>query len=212
MHIVIPARIAEKLQISERQVKNTLQLLDDGATIPFISRYRKERTGGLDEIQIADISGEYKRLLDLQKRKETIVGSIEEQEKMTDELRRKIEETWSATELEDLYLPFKPKRRTRAQIARERGLEPLAKRMMSRRNDVETAAMRFVTDEVPTLDDALAGARDIIVEWINENPAARNAVRSVFAHSLDIQSDRKSTRLNSSHPVISYAVFCLKKK
>ena len=153
MHIVIPARIAEKLQISERQVKNTLQLLDDGATIFFISRYRKERTGGLDEIQIADISGEYKRLLDLQKRKETIVGSIEEQEKMTDELRRKIEETWSATELEDLYLPFKPKRRTRAQIARERGLEPLAKRMMSRRNDVETAAMRFVTDEVPTQRD-----------------------------------------------------------
>lgn len=188
MHIVIPARIAEKLQISERQVKNTLQLLDDGATIPFISRYRKERTGGLDEIQIADISGEYKRLLDLQKRKETIVGSIEEQEKMTDELRRKIEETWSATELEDLYLPFKPKRRTRAQIARERGLEPLAKRMMSRRNDVETAAMRFVTDEVPTLDDALAGARDIIAEWINENPAARNAVRSVFAREALISS------------------------
>ncbi|WP_315263570.1 Tex family protein [Tannerella forsythia] len=188
MHIVIPARIAEKLQISERQVKNTLQLLDDGATIPFISRYRKERTGGLDEIQIADISGEYKRLLDLQKRKETIVGSIEEQEKMTDELRRKIEETWSATELEDLYLPFKPKRRTRAQIACERGLEPLAKRMMSRRNDVETAAMRFVTDEVPTLDDALAGARDIIAEWINENPAARNAVRSVFAREALISS------------------------
>ncbi len=188
MHIVIPARIAEKLQISERQVKNTLQLLDDGATIPFISRYRKERTGGLDEIQIADISGEYKRLLDLQKRKETIVGSIEEQEKMTDELRRKIEETWSATELEDLYLPFKPKRRTRAQIARERGLEPLAKMVMSRRNDVETAAMRFVTDEVPTLDDALAGARDIIAEWINENPAARNAVRSVFAREAVISS------------------------
>lgn len=188
MHIVIPARIAEKLQISERQVENTLQLLDDGATIPFISRYRKERTGGLDEIQIADISGEYKRLLDLQKRKETIVGSIEEQEKMTDELRRKIEETWSATELEDLYLPFKPKRRTRAQIARERGLEPLAKMVMSRRNDVETAAMRFVTDEVPTLDDALAGARDIIAEWINENPAARNAVRSVFAREAVISS------------------------
>lgn len=188
MHTVIPARIAEKLQISERQVENTLQLLDDGATIPFISRYRKERTGGLDEIQIADISGEYKRLLDLQKRKETIVGSIEEQEKMTDELRRKIEETWSATELEDLYLPFKPKRRTRAQIARERGLEPLAKMVMSRRNDVETAAMRFVTDEVPTLDDALAGARDIITEWINENPAARNAVRSVFAREAVISS------------------------
>lgn len=188
MHTVIPARIAEKLQISERQVENTLQLLDDGATIPFISRYRKERTGGLDEIQIADISGEYKRLLDLQKRKETIVGSIEEQEKMTDELRRKIEETWSATELEDLYLPFKPKRRTRAQIARERGLEPLAKMVMSRRNDVETAAMRFVTDEVPTLDDALAGARDIIAEWINENPAARNAVRSVFAREAVISS------------------------
>ena len=188
MHRIIPARIAEKLQISERQIENTLQLLDEGATIPFISRYRKERTGGLDELQIADISGEYKRLLDLQKRKETIVSSIEEQEKMTEELRQKIETTWSSTELEDLYLPFKPKRRTRAQIAREKGLEPLAKMVMSRRNDVETAALRFVTDEVPTLNDALAGARDIIAEWINENPAARNAVRSVFAREAVISS------------------------
>lgn len=188
MHTMIAARIAEKLQIGERQVENTLQLLDDGATIPFISRYRKERTGGLDEMQIADISGEYKRLLDLQKRKETIVASIEEQEKMTDELRQKIETTWSSTELEDIYLPFKPKRRTRAQMAREKGLEPLAKMVMSRRNDVETAAMRFVTDEVATLDDALAGARDIIAEWINENPVARNAVRSVFAREAVISS------------------------
>lgn len=189
MNNKIPALIADKLQIAEKQVLNTLQLFDDGATIPFISRYRKERTGGLDEVQISDISDEYKRLLDIEKRKETILSTIEEQGKMTDELREKINATWSSVELEDIYLPYKPKRRTRAQIAREKGLEPLAKIIMSQRQaDPETVAERYLSDEVSTADDALAGARDIIAEWVNENTAARNIVRSVFEREAVISS------------------------
>ncbi|MDR2680779.1 MAG: RNA-binding transcriptional accessory protein [Tannerella sp.] len=189
MNSKIPALIAEKLQIAEQQVLNTLLLLDDGATVPFISRYRKERTGGLDEVKILDISDEYKRLLDMEKRKETIVSTIEEQGKMTDELRDKIETTWSATELEDIYLPYKPKRRTRAQIAREKGLEPLAGILMSqRRPDVERAAERYLSDDVPAVDEALAGARDIIAEWVNENTTARNIVRNVFEREAVISS------------------------
>jgi uncharacterized protein len=189
MNSKIPALIAEKLQIAERQVVNTLHLLTDGATIPFISRYRKERTGGLDEVKISDISDEYKRLMELEKRKATIVATIEEQGKMTGELRHKIEETWSSVELEDLYLPYKPKRRTRAQIAREKGLEPLAKIVMSQRQpDPESAAERFLTDDVPSVEDALAGARDIIAEWVNENTTVRNIVRSLFERGAVISS------------------------
>ena len=189
MNDKIPVLIAEKLQIAEKQVLNTLQLFDDGATIPFISRYRKERTGGLDEVKISDISDEYKRLLEIEKRKDTILSTIEEQGKMTDELRRKIDDTWSSTELEDIYLPYKPKRRTRAQIAREKGLEPLAKIIMSQRQaDPENLAERYLSDEVPAADDALAGARDIIAEWVNENTTARNMVRSVFEREAVISS------------------------
>ncbi|MDR2916827.1 MAG: RNA-binding transcriptional accessory protein [Tannerella sp.] len=189
MNNMIPVLIAEKLQIAEKQVLNTLLLLDDGATIPFISRYRKERTGGLDEVKISDISDEYKRLLEIEKRKETILSTIEEQGNMTDELRSKIETTWSATELEDIYLPYKPKRRTRAQIAREKGLEPLAKIIMSQRQaDPENIAERYLSDDVPATDDALSGARDIIAEWINENATARNMVRSVFEREAVISS------------------------
>ena len=189
MNKIIPALIAEKVQVAERQVLNTLQLFDDGATIPFISRYRKERTGGLDEVQISDISDEYKRLLEIEKRKETIVSTIEEQGNMTDELREKIDATWSATELEDIYLPYKPKRRTRAQIAREKGLEPLAKIIMSQKqSDPEAAAERYLSDGVPSVDDALAGARDIIAEWVNENAAVRNIVRNVFEREAIISS------------------------
>lgn len=188
MNTMLPALVAEKLQISERQIEQTLQLLEDGATIPFISRYRKERTGGLDEVQIAAIHDEYKRLLDIEKRKETVIATIEEQGKLTDELRRQIADTWSATELEDLYLPFKPKRRTRAQIAREKGLEPLADILMRQRGEVDEAAIRFLGDKVETVDEALAGARDIIAERINEHTAARNAIRSVFAREAVITS------------------------
>lgn len=189
MNNIIPALIAEKLQIAERQVINTLTLLTEGATVPFISRYRKERTGGLDEVKIADISDEYKRLTELEKRKETIVATIEEQGKMTGELRSKIDETWTSVELEDIYLPYKPKRRTRAQIAREKGLEPLAKMVMSQRQpDPEAAAERFLTDAVTSVDEALAGARDIMAEWVNENATVRNIVRSVFEREAVITS------------------------
>ncbi|MDR0574597.1 MAG: RNA-binding transcriptional accessory protein [Tannerella sp.] len=189
MNNIIPVLIAEKLQIAEKQALNTLLLLDDGATIPFISRYRKERTGGLDEVKISDISDEYKRLLEIEKRKETILSTIEEQGNMTDELRSKIETTWSATELEDIYLPYKPRRRTRAQIAREKGLESLAKIIMSQRQaDIGNIAERYLSDEVPTADDALAGARDIIAEWVNENTAARNNVRNLFEREGIISS------------------------
>jgi uncharacterized protein len=183
----IPLLISGKVNIPVGQVENTMTLLDDGATIPFISRYRKERTGGLDEVQIADIAGEYKRFLELIKRKETIIATIEELGLLTGELKDKIESTWNATELEDLYLPYKPKRRTKAQIAREKGLEPLAKIIMSqRRNDIERAAERFLNDKVESVDDALSGAREIIAEWINENAKARNIVRSVFEREAEI--------------------------
>ena len=189
MNNFIPVLIAEKLQIAEKQVLNTLLLIDEGATIPFISRYRKERTGGLDEVQISDISDEYKRLLEMEKRKETIISTIEEQGNMTDELRAKIADARSATELEDIYLPYKPKRRTRAQIAREKGLEPLAKIMMSQRQpDMESLAERYLSDDVPTVADALSGARDIIAEWVNENATARNIVRAVFEREAVISS------------------------
>ncbi|MDR0835901.1 MAG: RNA-binding transcriptional accessory protein [Tannerella sp.] len=189
MNKIFPKLISEKLQISEHQVENTLQLLDEGATIPFISRYRKELTGGLDEVKIGDIADEYKRLREIEKRKETIFSTIEGLGKLTDELRQKIEETWSATELEDIYLPFKPKRRTRAQIALEKGLEPLAILLMSQKtDDVEGIAHVYVTNTVKTIDEALSGARDIIAEWVNENAKARNIVRNVFEREAFITS------------------------
>ena len=201
MNAIFSVFIAEKLQISEKQVLNTILLLDEGATVPFISRYRKERTGGLDEVKISEISGEYRRLLEIDRRKETIVATITEQGQMTDELKAKIEATWSATDLEDIYLPFKPKRRTRAQIAREKGLEPLAKVIMSQRiSSLERIVEQFLTDAAPTIDAALfppygegqgellSGARDIIAEWVNENITARNIVRSVFEREAVISS------------------------
>ena len=189
MNPIMSALIAEKFKIAEQQVLDTLLLLDDGATIPFISRYRKERTGGLDEVQIADISEAYKRFQEVEKRKETILSTIEESGQMTDELRSRLDATWSATELEDIYLPYKPKRRTRAQIAREKGLEPLAKMLIAQRlNDPEVIAQRFVTDVAPTVEDVLAGARDILAEWINEHSTARNIVRSVFEREAVIAS------------------------
>ena len=189
MNTIFPVLIAEKFQIVEKQVLNTLLLLDEGATIPFISRYRKERTGGLDEVKISDIADEYKRLLEIEKRKDTIIATIEESGRMTDELRTAIEATWSSTALEDIYLPFKPKRRTRAQMAREKGLEPLAKFIFSQKQpDVQRITKRYLSDEVPTVDDALSGARDIIAEWINENVRARNRVRSFFVSGAIISS------------------------
>jgi len=181
--------IAERLNISERQVRNTVSLLEEGATVPFISRYRKEATNSLDEVAVGNIKEEMEKLVELDKRKATILKTIEEQEQLTPELQQKIEQCLDPNELEDIYLPYKPKRRTRATIAREKGLEPLAKIVMKQfENDPEGRASRFLSDEVPTVEDALAGARDIIAEWVNENPAARNIVRNIFARDGVIRS------------------------
>jgi len=187
--LTFSAIIAGALQLREQQVKNTIELLDEGATIPFISRYRKERTGSLDEVQIAAVKERYEKLCELEKRKQTVLTSIEEQEKLTDDLRKRIEECMSMTELEDIYLPYKPKRRTKAEMAREKGLEPLAKLLMRQvDNNVESAASAYVKGEVKDADDALKGARDIIAEWVNENEMARHAVRTIFAREAVISS------------------------
>lgn len=186
---IIISLVAKQLNIAENQVRNAVKLLSEGATIPFISRYRKEATGGLDEVQIGDVAEAHYKLTEIAKRKETILKTIGEQDKLTDELRRKIEETWDSNLLEDIYLPYKPKRRTRGQMAIEKGLEPLAKIIMSQRtDDVETLAERFLNDRVPNVKEALAGARDIMAEWINENGYARNVVRRQFAREAVIAS------------------------
>lgn len=172
-----------------RQVENTIKLLSEGATIPFISRYRKEMTGNLDEMQIAAIQNQHTKLCELAKRKETILTTIEEQGKLTDELRSQIEQCYDAIALEDIYLPFKPKRRTRAEIAKEKGLEPLAKMLMKQNDlDVCSVANRFVSNEIESEDDALKGARDIMAEWISESTNARNAVRNIFSREAIISS------------------------
>jgi protein Tex len=190
---LIPAKfislIANSLQLTEKQVRNTIQLLYEGATIPFISRYRKEMTDGLDEVQIGDIKEQYDKLCELAKRKLAVLKSIEEQNKLTDELKARIDNCWKITELEDIYLPYKPKRRTRAEIAREKGLEPLAKMLMKQQsNDVVRMAQPFIKDKVENVEDALAGARDIMAEWINESEAARNSIRQIFAREAVISS------------------------
>lgn len=181
--------IANSLQIGEKNVSNTIGLLNEGATIPFISRYRKEMTGGLDEVQIAAINDQFEKLKELSKRKETVLKTVEELEKLTPELRQRIDNCWNSTELEDIYLPFKPKRRTRAEIARENGLEPLAKMIMKQNvEQLERLAKPFVKDKIQSTDDALAGASDIIAEWINENESVRNSVRRTFNYDAVISS------------------------
>lgn len=173
--------IAENTGLSRSHVGNTLKLLDEGATVPFISRYRKEMTGAMDEVKVAAVKELYEKLQELQKRKETILKTIEAQEHLTDDLRKKIENTWSSTELEDIYLPYKPKRRTRAAIAREKGLEQLALVIrLQRERDLDSRAARFISDKVSSVEEALQGARDIIAEQINEDEKARNAVRRLF--------------------------------
>ena len=181
--------IARFLQIPEGQVERTIGLLNEGATIPFISRYRKEVTGGLDEVQIGAIKDQLDKLTELSKRKETILATIEEQGKLTPELRKRIEESWDSTEIEDLYLPYKPKRVTKAEIARRKGLDPLAKIvMMQNENNLSARIKSFIKGEVKNAEEALQGARDIIAEWINENESARNTVRNSFAHTAMITS------------------------
>ena len=181
--------IAERTGLRERQVEGTLSLLDDGATIPFIARYRKERTGALDEVQIAAIAEQNDRLKEIAKRKETIVKTITEQERMTPELEARIAGCWDATELEDIYLPYKPKRRTRAQVAREHGLEPLATMLlMQREANPLRAAERFVTPDVPSAEEALQGAQDIIAEMVSEDERSRQAIRGQFRRTATISS------------------------
>ncbi len=178
--------ITNRLNFPINKVKNTVALLQDGATVPFIARYRKEATGSLDEVAIMDIKKMLAELEALDKRKETILKSIEEQDKLTPELRQQIEACFDLTELEDIYLPYKRKRKTKASIAREKGLEPLAKQIFDQRNQsVGKYATSFINDEVPTIDEALQGARDIIAEWINEDSEARTLCRKVFkAHAI----------------------------
>ena len=181
--------VAATLSIAERQVARTLDLLEGGATIPFISRYRKEMTGGLDEVQIGEIKRVYDKLVETGKRKETILASIEAQDKLTDELKRRIEACWDATELEDIYLPYKPKRRTRAEIARQKGLEPLAVIIaMQREAHIREVAGRYVNGQVKDADEALAGASDILAEQFNENERCRNSVRQQFRRGAVISS------------------------
>lgn len=190
MEINIYAKmIGKALGLSERSVSNTLQLIDEGCTIPFISRYRKERTGNLDEVQITAISDAYDKLKEISKRKDTVVKTITEQGKMTDDLQRRIDACWDANELEDIYMPFKPKRRTKAQVAREQGLEPLSLiLMMQRERNIEAAAQRFVKEGVKDVAAAIKGAQDIVAEMVSEDERSRQQVRSSFRREAIITS------------------------
>ena len=181
--------IAAELKLPAHRIANTLKLLQGGATIPFISRYRKEATGGLDEVQIGDIQTRYEKLCELSKRKETVLSTIEEQGKLTPELKARISACWNTTELEDIYLPFKPKRKTRAEAARAKGLEPLALLlMMQKENNLAAKVRNFVKGEVKDEEDALKGARDILAEQISEDERSRNLMRNQFQRQAIIQS------------------------
>lgn len=187
--MAIKSIIASALNIKESQVSKTVDLLESGATIPFISRYRKEVTGGLDEVQITAIKEQNDKLKELMKRRETILKSIAEQEKLTPELKVCIENCWNPSELEDIYLPYKPKRQTRAEIARKKGLEPLANViMLQQKIDIEAKALAFVKGDVKDIKEAIAGACDIIAEQINEDEYARNAMRNLFQREAVLTS------------------------
>ena len=181
--------VARKLGLHDWQVENTIRLMDGGATIPFISRYRKEMTGSLDEVQLMHVKEEYERLKELDARKEAVIKSIEEQEKMTPELRKRIDASITLSELEDLYLPYRPKRRTRATIAREKGLEPLAVIILDQKiSDPSLKAEEFLNDDVPSVADAIAGSSDIIAEWVSEDEKARKQLRYLFEKEAVIYS------------------------
>jgi uncharacterized protein len=203
---MISKLISQKLQIPESQINNVIKLLEGGATIPFISRYRKEMTGSLDEVQISAIESENAKLNELIKRKETVISTIDEQGKLSAELRAQIENCWSATELEDIYLPYKPKRRTKAQIAIEKGLETLAKIIMTQREneDIVVVAKRFLNEKVKDENEAVAGAQDIIAEWVNESSAARNAVRTIFARQAVISSKVVKGKAEEGNKYLDY--------
>ncbi|TLV03002.1 Tex family protein [Dyadobacter luticola] len=189
------ALIAQQSSISEKQVRNTIQLFEEGATLPFISRYRKEATGGLDEVQIGAIKDFWQKQLEVEKRREAILKSIEDQGKLTPELKKKIEGVFSLTELEDIYLPYKQKRKTRASIAIEKGLEPLAKLIFAgNERDPEARTASYLNDQVANVQEALQGARDIIAEWINENQDARSRIRNTFQRGAVITAKVKKKK------------------
>jgi len=200
--------ISQTLNIIPRKVENTIELLSEGATIPFIARYRKEATGSLDEVQLAAIQQELKKLQELDKRRETVLHTIEEQGKMTPELRHRIENCWDPTELEDIYLPYKPKRKTRATAAREKGLEPLATAIFQQtRQSPEKLAQAYLTEEVATIEDALQGARDIIAEWINEDEMVRQKVRHAFRKDAQISSKLVRGKEEEAAKYLDYFAF-----
>lgn len=199
MNNIFTKKIALELNISEHSVGNTLQLIEEGCTIPFISRYRKERTGSLDEVQVSQISNLNNKFKDLLKRKETIVKTIKGSLKMTPELEKRISDCWDATLLEDIYLPYKPKRRTKAQIAHEQGLEPLAKIiMMQKERDPSTIAQKYVKGDVKDIEMALNGAKDIIAENISENEITRQQIRNTFSREAFISSKVIKTKIESN--------------
>ncbi len=182
-------KIAASTGLNLQYIDETLKLLESGATIPFISRYRKELTGSMDEVQVMEVRDLCEKLKEIDKRRETILKTIKELDKLTPELKARIELAESLTELEDIYLPYKPKKKTRASIAREKGLEPLAIILMKQQElNIEARAAEFITDQVPDVEEALQGARDIIAEWVNENKRARDAVRNHFLREAIIYS------------------------
>jgi uncharacterized protein len=181
--------ISNQLNLNSENVENTIELLENGATIPFISRYRKELSGSMDEVAVASVKNLLDKMVEIDKRRETIINTIEEQGKLTDELKQKLENTYVLSELEDIYLPYKPKRKTRASIAKEKGLEPLAAIIMKQTEyNVEAKARTFLNEKVATVEDAIQGATDIIAEWVSENLKARNAMRRLFAYEAIIYS------------------------
>jgi len=186
------SKIAKELNLSTKVVENTLELLNNGATIPFISRYRKEQTGGLDEVNIGLIKDLYDKEVELSKRKETVIKTITEAGKMTKELLQQIEECPNAAQLEDLYLPFKPKRRTKAQIAKEKGLEPLAQFIMiQRENNIEQKARAFLSPDIKDVNEAIKGAQDIIAELFSEDQRARQMLRKNMQHEAIVVAKQK---------------------
>lgn len=200
IHPTIIDILSASLQTSKNIISNTLKLMEEGATIPFISRYRKEVTGSMDEVKLAELKQQYEKLLELNKRKDTILNAIEEQEKLTPELKERIVQCWDATELEDIYLPYKPKRRTKAEMARQKGLEPLAKIIMKQNaQNVTQQAERFLNADVKTTAEAVQGALDIIAEWINESEKARNGVRSIFRNEAFISSKLIKTKADDEN-------------
>jgi uncharacterized protein len=200
--------IALSLGIPETSVRNTIALLEDGATIPFIARYRKERTGSLDEVQVADIQKQAKKLEELEARKESILASIEEQGKLTPDLKAKILSSYNSNEIEDLYLPFKRKKKTKADTAREAGLEPLAKLIMSQRGtDVQYDAQKYLNDKVATISEAIYMAKDIIAEWVSEDQDIRERIRQNFRRFAKIQSKVVSKKKDEAEKYQDYFDF-----